>query len=80
MSKPNELAARGEEVSENVSEDAVLGEKQGTLRDVEDMKRMGKEQLFKVAFGLFLIKCVRSTLTKVARSATLVSCPSLALP
>ena len=30
------------------NEDVFLGEKLGTSRDVEDMKRMGKEQLFKV--------------------------------
>jgi len=55
MSKPNEIPALGEEVSENTSEDAVLGEKQGTSRDVEDMKRMGKEQLFKRNFGFLSI-------------------------
>ena len=28
--------------------DTVVGEKKGTVSDVEDMKRLGKEQLFKV--------------------------------
>lgn len=28
--------------------DTVVGEKKGTVSDVEDMKRMGKEQLFRV--------------------------------
>lgn len=35
----------GRSVGDN---DTVIGEKQGTLRDVENMKRLGKEQLFKV--------------------------------
>lgn len=29
-------------------EDNFVGEKQGTLRDVENMKRLGKDQVFKV--------------------------------
>lgn len=28
--------------------DAVVGEKSGTTRDVQDMKRLGKAQLFRV--------------------------------
>jgi hypothetical protein len=36
----------GSNGSENV--DTVVGEKKGTVSDVEDMKRLGKEQLFRV--------------------------------
>jgi hypothetical protein len=32
-----------------VGADVVIGEKKGTVSDVEDMKRMGKEQLFKAS-------------------------------
>ncbi|EXJ63331.1 uncharacterized protein A1O5_11652 [Cladophialophora psammophila CBS 110553] len=55
MSKNAEVAALGEVVPESASDDVVLGEKQGTSRDVEDMKRMGKEQLFKRNFGFLSI-------------------------
>ncbi|ETI24991.1 hypothetical protein G647_04361 [Cladophialophora carrionii CBS 160.54] len=55
MSKFAEVAARGEEVSPRDSNDAVVGEKLGTARDVQDMKRMGKEQLFKRNFGFLSI-------------------------
>jgi hypothetical protein len=51
MSKPAEVNTLGEEVRENISDDAVRGERQGTSRDIEDMKRMGKEQLFKVTLA-----------------------------
>ncbi len=51
MSKPAEVTARDHEVPDNTSDDVVLGEKSGTSKDVEDMKRMGKEQLFKVGRG-----------------------------
>jgi hypothetical protein len=51
MSKPNEVTALGHEVHDNNS-DEVIGEKSGTSKDVEDMKRMGKEQLFKVSHTL----------------------------
>ena len=30
--------------------DAVVGEKDGTVHDVKDMQRMGKEQQFRVGF------------------------------
>lgn len=30
--------------------DGFVGEKQGTTRDIEHMKRLGKEQVFKVRF------------------------------
>ena len=48
MSKLSEIAAHGHEVPDHASDDVVLGTKQGTSKDVEDMKRMGKEQLFQV--------------------------------
>ncbi len=49
MSKPVEaVTAVGHDVPDNTSDDVVVGEKQGTTRDIEDMKRMGKEQVFKV--------------------------------
>lgn len=49
MNKPVEaVTAIGHDVPDNTSDDVVLGEKSGTSRDVEDMKRMGKEQVFKV--------------------------------
>lgn len=35
-------------VDRDVSEDTYLGEKQGTVSDAEHMRRMGKEQVFKV--------------------------------
>ena len=33
----------------SVSDDAVLGEKDGTARDVRDMSRLGKEQVLRVS-------------------------------
>ena len=81
MSKSGEVNTHGEEVPENVSDDVVLGEKQGTSRDVEDMKRMGKEQLFKVTTLGPLSSRRRKCVDNGHRnSVTLVSCPSLALP
>jgi hypothetical protein len=79
MSKPAEVNTLGEEVPENIIDDVVLGEQQGTSRDIEDMKRMGKEQLFKVTPGP-LSSRRRNVLTTASHSVTLVSCPSLALP
>jgi hypothetical protein len=79
MSKPAEVNTLGEEVPENIGDDVVLGEKQGTARDIEDMKRMGKEQLFKVTLGP-LSSRRRNVLTTPSHSVTLVSFPSLALP
>ena len=32
------------------SDDVYVGEKQGTLRDIEHMKRLGKDQVFRVGF------------------------------
>jgi hypothetical protein len=32
--------------------DTVVGEKKGTVADVEDMRRMGKQQLFRVYLSL----------------------------
>ena len=40
----------GAEQSESL--DAVKGAKSGTVGDIEDMKRMGKEQLFRVPFAV----------------------------
>jgi hypothetical protein len=79
MSKAAEVNALDEGVTGSVSDDVVLGEKQGTSRDIEDMKRMGKEQLFKVTLGP-LSSRGRNVLTRTSHSVTLVSCPSLALP
>ncbi|KAJ9603546.1 hypothetical protein H2200_011732 [Cladophialophora chaetospira] len=53
MNKPAEVTAH--DVPDNTSDDVVLGKKEGTSRDVEDMKRMGKEQLFKRNFGFLSI-------------------------
>ena len=50
--------------------DTVVAEKAGTFRDIEDMKRMGKEQLFKVYFPVPPVQ--RRSLTRYF-SATLVS-------
>jgi len=58
--------------------DKVVGEKSGTLHDVEDMKRMGKEQLFKVCAVIpsDFNPSTRHLLTgHVHRSETLASCP-----
>jgi hypothetical protein len=79
MSKAAEVNTLGEEVPGHISGDVVLGEKQGTSRDIEDMKRMGKEQLFKVTLGP-LSSRRRHVLTTASHSVILVSCPSLALP
>jgi hypothetical protein len=53
----------------------LSGEKQGTLRDVEQMKRLGKDQLFK-ACGLL----VRARPTDLRCSVILASLPYSALP
>ena len=79
MSKAAEVNALSEGVTGSISDDVVLGEKQGTSRDIEDMKRMGKEQLFKVTLGP-LSSRPRNVLTRTWHSVTLVFCPSLALP
>ncbi|EXJ77510.1 hypothetical protein A1O3_09737 [Capronia epimyces CBS 606.96] len=56
MSKPTELTTLDHEAyGESASDEVVLGEKQGTSKDVEDMRRMGKEQLFKRNFGFLSI-------------------------
>ena len=54
----------------------VRDEKRGTAQDVEDMKRMGKEQLFKVLLlkALYMESPERNVDLKSA-SAILVSCP-----
>jgi hypothetical protein len=46
MNKNPELASTLVENGE-VGADVVVGEKKGTVSDVEDMRRMAKEQLFK---------------------------------
>ena len=48
MSKLAEVGAFNDELPPNANRDVVLDGKHGSTRDVEDMKRMGKEQLFKV--------------------------------
>lgn len=81
MSKPNEVSTLGEEVLQNGSHDVILGEKAGTSADVEDMKRMGKEQLFKVGVVVkSKLSRPRAMLTTASHSVTLVSYPFLALP
>lgn len=53
MHKRVEVASVDHEAAADVAgEDVVLGEKQGTLKDMEDMRRMGKEQLFKVRMAV----------------------------
>lgn len=48
MSKELETSSSAVYHDGEAGSDTVVGEKGGTLKDVEDMKRMGKEQLFKV--------------------------------
>lgn len=80
MSKLEEVGATGEEIPEPVDHDVVLGEKEGTFRDIEDMKRMGKEQLFKVSLGHSPNCCTRTRLTRVSHSVILASSPFSASP
>jgi hypothetical protein len=58
MNKRVEATTFDERTPPGTPDDVVLGEKLGTSRDVEDMKRMGKEQLFKVNIQGHLIICV----------------------
>jgi hypothetical protein len=56
----------------------VRDEKRGTAQDVEDMKRMGKEQLFKVLLlEDFYMESQESNVDLKSFSAILGSCPSL---
>ncbi len=48
----------GSDRSENI--DTLVGEKKGTVSDVEDMRRLGKEQLFRVGLRPFYSHCINS--------------------
>jgi hypothetical protein len=49
MSKISELEPDMRPDGEVLSKEALINEKDGTVRDAQDMHRMGKEQLFRVS-------------------------------
>lgn len=77
MTKPVDAVTSNHDVVVDSSSD-LLDEKRGTVKDSEDMKRMGKQQLFRVSAPRSRRPAVHSWLT-MYYSVTLVSFPSSAL-
>jgi hypothetical protein len=46
--KIQDLPVRVSIEANEISADKIISEKKGTVKDVEDMRRLGKQQLFKV--------------------------------